>query len=285
MLPEHHPRYPSPAKLNLDLRITGRLPNGYHALESIFTLIDLQDTLCIVSRGDGQIVLHTPTPNVPDEQNLVVRAAKSLRDKAATPGHGADIWLEKRIPMGGGLGGGSSNAATVLMVLNDLWQCGLNTAQLLELALPLGADVPFFIFGRTAFARGVGEQLQPIDVPQQYYVLVRPDVHVSTPAVFAHPDLPRNSIGHPHPTYQNLQPLRNDMQAVVLQDYPEVQAAFAELQKYGTARMTGSGSCLFLTCEQPQQAQHIRQQLSDRWQSWCVRSLPMHPLFGMISNR
>ena len=105
MLPEHHPRYPSPAKLNLDLRITGRLPNGYHALESIFTLIDLQDTLCIVPRSDGQIVLHTPTPNVSDEQNLVVRTAKSLRDKAATPGHGADIWLEKRIPMGGGLGG------------------------------------------------------------------------------------------------------------------------------------------------------------------------------------
>ena len=147
MLPEHHPRYPSPAKLNLDLRITGRLPNGYHALESIFTLIDLQDTLCIVPRDDGQIVLQTPTPNVPDEQNLVVRAAKSLRDKAATPEHGADIWLEKRIPMGGGLGGGSSNAATVLMVLNDLWQCGLNTAQLLELALPLGRMCPFSFSG------------------------------------------------------------------------------------------------------------------------------------------
>ncbi len=284
MLPEHLIRYPSPAKLNLDLRIIGKLPNGYHALESIFTLIDLQDELCIVPRDDAQIVLHTPTHGVAPEQDLTVRAALALQQQSGCL-KGADIWLEKRIPMGGGLGGGSSNAATVLLVLNQLWDCQFSQQQLIDIGVKLGADVPFFIFGQTAFAQGVGEQLQAIEVPQQYYVLLRPNVHVATPSIFAHPDLPRNSPSQPQPTWDNLQPLRNDMQAVVLQLYPEVRAAFDELAQYGEPRMTGSGSCLFLPCESAQQAEQIRQQLPTHWQTWCVKNITPSPLFSILSNR
>lgn len=285
MLPEHFPHYPSPAKLNLDLRIIGRLPNGYHALESIFTLIDLCDTLCIAPRDDGQIILHTPTQGIEPEQDLTVRAAKLLQQHSGSLKNGADIWLDKKIPMGGGLGGGSSNAATVLMVLNDLWACHLSVAQLIDLGVKLGADVPFFIFGETAFARGVGEQLQAIDVPPQYYVVVRPDEHVATPKIFAHPDLPRNSPSNPQPTWANLQPLRNDMQGVVLQAYPKVQAAFDILAQHGEPRMTGSGACVFLACETAAQAQAIAFRLPENLQAWCVNALPRHPLLSKLSNR
>lgn len=284
MLPENGVRYLSPAKLNLDLRIIGKLPNGYHALESIFTLIDLYDTLCITPRDDGQIVLHTPTPDVPPELDLTVRAAKLLQSFSGSL-KGANIWLEKKIPMGGGLGGGSSNAATVLLVLNELWACGLSQQQLIDLAVKLGADVPFFIFGQTAFARGVGEQLQAIDIPKQYYVLVKPDVHVATPKIFAHPDLPRNSASNPQPTWQNMQPLRNDMQAVVLQYYSVVRAAFDELAKHGEPRMTGSGACLFLTCESLDLAREIGNLLPENLQYWCVAGLNRSPLFHLLSSR
>lgn len=287
MLPHDLMHYVSPAKLNLDLRIIGKLPNGYHALESIFTLIDLHDTLCITSRDDGQIVLHTPTPNVLPEQDLTIRAAQLLQTFSGCL-KGANIWLDKRIPMGGGLGGGSSNAATVLLVLNHLWRCGLSRQQLIDLGLQLGADVPFFIFGQTAFARGVGEKLQPIDVPQQYYVVVQPNVQVATPKIFAHPDLPRNSVGNPQPTWQNMQPLRNDMQAVVLQDYPEVRKAFDVLAQYGEPRMTGSGACVFLACDDWDEARYVAQKVG-KWQPengrcWCVKGIMKHPLFSLLSN-
>lgn len=281
MLPNDLPRYLSPAKLNLDLRIIGKLPNGYHALESIFTLIDLHDTLCITPRDDAQIVLHSPTPDVLPEQDLTVRAAKLLQSFSGSL-KGANIWLEKKIPMGGGLGGGSSNAATVLLVLNQLWQCGLSQQQLIDLGVQLGADVPFFIFGQTAFARGVGEKLQPIDIPQQYYVVVKPDVHVSTPKIFAHPDLPRNSVGNPQPTWHNMQPLRNDMQAVVLQDYPVVLAAFDELAKHGEPRMTGSGACVFLACDSLDWAREVAARLPENWQYWCVAGLSRSPLLKFL---
>lgn len=284
MLPENIIHYPSPAKLNLDLRIIGKLPNGYHALESIFTLINLQDTICITPRHDTQIMLHTPTQGVAPDQDLTVRAAQALQPLASGSLKGADIWLDKQIPMGGGLGGGSSNAATVLMVLNKLWKCHCTMQQLLDIGLRLGADVPFFIFGQTAFARGVGEDLQPIEIPKQYYVLVRPDEHVATPKIFAHPDLPRNSPSNPNPSYQNLQPLRNDMQAVVLQNYPKVQAAFDILRQFGTPRMTGSGSCLFLPCDSEIQATQIQQKLPEDLQSWCVKNINPHPLFQVLSN-
>ena len=283
MLPPHLPRYPAPAKLNLDLRIIRQRPDGYHDIESIFTLINLSDTLAIAPRNDNQITLHTPTPNVPPEQDLTVRAAQALRQatgslKTQTTPLGADIWLHKTIPMGGGLGGGSSNAATVLIVLNRLWQLHLSQEQLIRIATPLGADVPFFIYGQTAFARGIGEQLQPIVIPEQHYVLVHPNAHIPTAQIFQHPHLPRNSPSTPNPSYAALQPLRNDMQNIVLQNYPAVAAAYRQLQAYGTPQLTGSGACLFLPTDSLAAAQRIQSQLPPELESWAVSPLPIHPL-------
>ena len=284
MLPAHLPHYPAPAKLNLDLRIIRQRPDGYHDIESIFTLINLADTLAIAPRHDNQLILHTPTPNVPPAQDLTIRAAQALRQaaqgslKANKTPLGADIWLHKTIPMGGGLGGGSSNAATVLLVLNHLWQCHFSPEQLIQIATPLGADVPFFIYGQTAFARGIGEQLQPIAIPPQHYVLVRPNAHIPTDQIFQHPKLPRNSPSTPHPSYAALQPLRNDMQNIVLENYPAVATAYRQLQAYGTPQLTGSGACLFLPTDTLAAAQHIQSQLPTSLESWVVSPLPVHPL-------
>ena len=284
MLPPHLPHYPAPAKLNLDLRIIRQRPDGYHDIESLFTLINLADTLAIAPRHDNQLILHTPTPNVPPAQDLTIRAAQALRQaaqgslKANTTPFGADIWLHKTIPMGGGLGGGSSNAATVLIVLNHLWQLNLSQEQLIQIATPLGADVPFFIYGQTAFARGIGEQLQPIAIPEQHYVLVHPNAHIPTAQIFQHPNLPRNSPSTPNPSYTALQPLRNDMQNIVLQHYPAVAAAYRQLQAYGTPQLTGSGACLFLPTDTLAAAQTIQSQLSPSLESWAVSPLPIHPL-------
>ena len=271
------PSYPAPAKLNLDLRITGRRADGYHELESIFTLIDLQDTLDIEPRDDGRIVLHTPLSDVPPEQDLCVRAARALQNFSGCL-KGADIRVEKRIPTGGGLGGGSSDAATVLMVLNRLWDLNLPSNTLQKIGLTLGADVPFFLFGQSAFARGIGEILTPLALPPQWYVLVRPNVHVATPKVFAHPDLPRDSTPCAAPSFAALQPFRNDMQAVVLAEYPPVTAAFRLLQDYGNPRMTGSGACLFLAFDNAAEAEAVRSRLPETLESWCVAGLAEHPL-------
>lgn len=271
------PSYPAPAKLNLDLRITGRRADGYHELESIFTLIDLQDTLDIEPRDDGRIVLHTPLSDVPPEQDLCVRAARALQNFSGCL-KGADIRVEKRIPTGGGLGGGSSDAATVLMVLNRLWDLNLPSNTLQKIGLTLGADVPFFLFGQSAFARGIGEILTPLALPPQWYVLVRPNTHVATPKVFAHPNLPRNSTPCAAPSFAALQPFRNDMQAVVLAGYPPVAAAFRLLQDYGSPRMTGSGACLFLAFDNAAEAEAVRSRLPETLESWCVAGLAEHPL-------
>ena len=271
------PSYPAPAKLNLDLRITGRRADGYHELESIFTLIDLQDTLDIEPRDDGRIVLHTPLSDVPPEQDLCVRAARALQNFSGCL-MGADIRVEKRIPTGGGLGGGSSDAATVLMVLNRLWDLNLPSNTLQKIGLTLGADVPFFLFGQSAFARGIGEILTPLALPPQWYVLVRPNVHVATPKVFTHPDLPRDSTPCAAPSFAALQPFRNDMQAVVLAEYPPVAAAFRLLQDYGSPRMTGSGACLFLAFDNAAEAEAVRSRLPETLESWCVAGLAEHPL-------
>ncbi len=269
--------YPAPAKLNLDLRITGRRADGYHELESIFCLIGLQDTVWLRLRDDGRIVLENPTDGVAVEQDLAYRAAAALLP-FARQGAGADIRLEKRIPTGGGLGGGSSDAATVLLVLNRLWQCGLSRSELAALGLQLGADVPFFLFGRSAFARGVGEQLTELSLPMQWYVVVRPPQHVATAAVFGHPDLPRNSRPARQADYQALQPLRNDMQGVVLAQFPVVAAVFEALSDWGEPRLTGSGACLFLTFDNRESAERTLARLDPEWEAWCVPQLPHHPL-------
>lgn len=271
--------FPAPAKLNLDLRIIGRRPDGYHLLESIFCLVDLCDTLHLLPRSDGRIVLHNPADGSAPEHDLCHRAAALLKSVSGSP-FGADIWLEKRIPMGGGMGGGSSDAATVLIALNRLWNCGLSRQALTELGLRLGTDVPFFIFGRNAFVRGIGEQLTPFDIPPQHYLVVKPDAHVSTATVFSHKNLTRNSEASIMPSFQSLQPFRNDMQAVVLAEYAEVQRVYGMLQTYGTPLMTGSGACIFLSFpeESEQQALSAYRQVSQTQQAYLVRGLNRHPL-------
>ncbi len=279
-IPSRAQAFPAPAKLNLDLRITGRRKDGYHNLESIFCLVGLYDTVYLAAREDAQIMLHTPVEGISAEQDLTYRAAKTLQTYTCC-GKGADIWLDKRIPTGGGLGGGSSDAATVLIALNSLWQCRLNRRELIDLGLKLGADVPFFIFGRNAFAKGIGEQLTETDIPKQWYVIVRPPVHVATAKIFSHKDLTRNSEPSIIPSFQMLRPFRNDMQAVVFQEYPEVRDAYLELSKYGEALMTGSGSCVFLACDDLDKAENIYRQVSEIYEAYCVEGLDIHPLLHM----
>ena len=280
-IPAEAQAFPAPAKLNLDLRITGRRDDGYHNLESIFCLIGLYDTVYLKPRDDKKIILHNPTEGIPYEKDLAYRAALSLQQHTGSC-RGVEIWLEKKIPTGGGLGGGSSDAATVLIVLNQWWQCRLTRQQLIDLAVKLGADVPFFLFGQSAFARGIGEQLVKIEIPKQWYVIIKPSVHVSTPKIFSHGNLTRNSKPSIMPTFQSLQPFRNDMQAVVFQEYPEVWEAYCELSKYGSAIMTGSGACIFLSMDSQQEANNIYQQVSQSYEAYCVEGLDIHPLFQMI---
>ncbi|MDO5059142.1 MAG: 4-(cytidine 5'-diphospho)-2-C-methyl-D-erythritol kinase [Neisseria sp.] len=278
-IPASAQAFPAPAKLNLDLRITGRRADGYHNLESIFCLIDLQDTVYLAPLEDGKIILHTPTDGIAPEQDLAYRAAAALQAHLASP-LGVEIWLDKRIPTGGGLGGGSSDAATVLLALNRLWQGRLKTEELIEIGVTLGADVPFFLFGRNAFAKGIGEKLQQIDVPKQWYVVARPDVHVATGKIFSHERLTRNSEPSIMPTFQSLQPFRNDMQQVVLEEYKEVADLYCFLEQFGKPLMTGSGSCVFLTFGDLEAAKAVSLQVAQKYQVYLAEGLQEHPLSG-----
>jgi 4-diphosphocytidyl-2-C-methyl-D-erythritol kinase len=273
--------WPAPAKLNLFLHVVGRRADGYHLLQTVFRFIDLADTLRFEPRDDGQIVLATPTPGVPDEQNLVVRAAEALKKVGAggtAPSQlGATIHVEKRIPMGGGLGGGSSNAATTLIALNHLWGCGRSREELQEIGLALGADVPIFIHGRNCFAEGVGERFTDVAVPDDWYLLTMPDSHVPTPEIFRSPALRRDTPaiapadwcpgwGH------------NDLEPVACALYPEVARHLGHLRKHGDARMTGSGACCFVAFENAAAAKAALDSLPASMRGVVVAGLPAHPL-------
>jgi len=270
--------YPAPAKLNLTLKITGRRPDGYHLLETVFRLIDLEDTIELAVRDDGVIELLTPIPGVDPDSDLTVRAARLLQQACGTR-QGASIRLTKRIPMGGGLGGGSSDAATVLVALNRLWNAGLSRENLMALGVRLGADVPVFVYGRNAFATGIGEELTPLELPDNWYVVLRPDVHIPTAQIFSSPLLTRNSTPSIMRTLETTQQRRNDMQSVVRQNYPVVDQALNELSAYGPALMTGSGSCIFLECDTQDQANKVFEQLSTKWRGFVARGLDHHPMF------
>ncbi|MDF9616978.1 4-(cytidine 5'-diphospho)-2-C-methyl-D-erythritol kinase [Pseudomonas entomophila] len=234
---------PAPAKLNLWLHITGRRADGYHELETVFQFLDHGDELSFSLREDGVIRLHSEIANVPHDSNLIVRAARKLQEQSGTK-LGADIWLHKVLPMGGGIGGGSSDAATTLLALAHLWQLDWNEDRLAALGLTLGADVPVFVRGHAAFAQGVGEQLTPVDPAEPWYVVLVPQVSVSTAEIFSHPELTRDSLPlkmRPVPEGNS----RNDCQPVVEQRYPEVRNALISLGKFTEARMTGTGSCVF----------------------------------------
>ncbi|WP_165665386.1 4-(cytidine 5'-diphospho)-2-C-methyl-D-erythritol kinase [Metapseudomonas otitidis] len=250
---------PAPAKLNLMLHILGRRPDGYHELQTLFQFLDHGDELGFSLREDGEIHLHTEMPGVPHDSNLIVRAARSLQQASGT--HlGADIWLDKRLPMGGGIGGGSSDAATTLLGLDHLWQTHLGEERLAELGLALGADVPVFVRGRAAFAEGVGERLQPVTLEEPWFLVGVPQVFVSTAEVFTDPELTRNSAPI---TLRSLLEggSRNDCQPVVEKRYPEVRNALMWLNKFTSARLTGTGACVFGSFPNRDDADKVARQL------------------------
>jgi len=238
---------PAPAKLNLFLHVVGRRGDGYHLLQSVFQLISLCDMLHFDLREDEQILRVTEVEGVPQESDLIIRAARRLRQAAAARGRtvrGVDIRIDKQIPMGGGLGGGSSDAATTLLALNQLWQLGMSRAELMSLGVSLGADVPFFLLGENAFVEGIGEQLTPVDTPQGWFVVIHPGVAVPTPAIFGAPELTRDTKAVRIADF-SASPLgfgKNDLQAVAAHAFPAVAEALEWLSRHGEARMTGSGA-------------------------------------------
>lgn len=281
--------YPAPAKLNLFLHITGRRADGYHLLQSVFQLIDFADQLQFALRDDGQIHRITDVPGVAPEDDLIMRAARLLQAAASTRGisvPGVDIEIDKQLPMGGGLGGGSSDAATTLIALNQLWQTGLSKADLMQLGLRLGADVPFFLFGGNAFVEGIGEQLTPLITPQTWFVIVHPGVAVPTPLIFGAADLTRDTKAVKMSDF-SAGPLgfgRNDLQAVAARAFPAVADALKWLSDFGAARMTGSGACVFVAVASESQAEKICQSVpaGSGWRAWKARSMAAHPLAGRL---
>ena len=285
---------PAPAKLNLFLHVTGRRPDGYHLLQTVFQLIDRGDTLHYTLRDDDQIRRVSVIAGVPEELDLIVRAARLLqaevlRRTGALP-RGVDIAIDKILPMGGGLGGGSSDAATTLMVLNHLWQADLSRDELMALGLPLGADIPFFIFGETAFAEGVGEALQPVRGPECWYVVIEPGVAVPTAAIFCAEHLTRDTspviITDFSSHLENRNGLtgfgKNDLQQVATGLFPPVAEAINWLGAYGDARMTGSGACVFCAVATQAEADAVLSQVPAKWTAWKARSLDRHPLAAML---
>ncbi|PKE27938.1 4-(cytidine 5'-diphospho)-2-C-methyl-D-erythritol kinase [Rahnella sp. AA] len=254
--------WPSPAKLNLFLYITGQRPNGYHDLQTLFQFVDYGDSLGFNIRDDGAIVLTTPVEGVADEDNLVVRAARLLQQHAKSTS-GADISLQKQIPMGGGLGGGSSNAATTLVALNTLWNCGLADTELAALGITLGADVPVFVMGHAAFAEGIGEILQPVEPQEKWFLIAHPGVSIPTPAIFGDPDLTRNTPKRPVNVLLNT-PYANDCEPIARKRFYEVEQLLSWLLEYAPSRLTGTGACVFAEFD----TQSAARQVLDKAPSW-----------------
>jgi 4-diphosphocytidyl-2-C-methyl-D-erythritol kinase len=250
---------PAPAKLNLMLHILGRRADGYHDLQTLFQFLDYGDELSFTPRIDGQIRLHPELPGVAHDDNLIVRAARLLQTHSGCS-QGADIELIKRLPMGGGIGGGSSDAATALLGLDHLWRTHLGEERLAEIGLSLGADVPVFVRGRAAFAEGIGERLQPVELSEPWFLVIAPQVSVSTAEIFSDPELTRNT---PAITVRSLLAGggHNDCQPVVERRYPEVRNALSLLNKFVPARMTGTGACVFGSFPNKGEADRVCRQL------------------------
>lgn len=273
-------RLPAPAKLNLTLRIVGRREDGYHLLQTVFQFIDRCDWITLRKRSDGAIRLATPLPGVPEETDLTIRAARALGEAAGIQG-GVEIEIEKNLPMGGGLGGGSSDAATTLLGLNRLWGAGLTLEELMALGLRLGADVPVFIKGHSAWAEGVGEMLTPLDLPEPWYVVVVPGCHVATGAIFSSPDLTRDN-----------KPIRmtdflagqqeNHCLPVVMALYPEIRAAMDGLSRFAPARLTGTGACVFAAFGSEREAREAAANIGRTWPVFVARGVNRSPLYQVL---
>lgn len=267
---------PAPAKLNLFLHITGRRSDGYHLLQTLFQFLDYSDQLEFQLRHDGQIHFTCDDPNLAGDDNLVVRAAKLMAQQLPKP-PGVDIRLIKLLPYGGGLGGGSSDAATTLLALRQLWQTTHSDDELAQLGLQLGADVPVFVRGHAAFAEGIGEELHPAQPPELWYLVVQPAVQVATARIFQHPDLPRQHapLNWPHWSWDSTS---NDCQQLVGDLYPEVAKALDWLVQYAPVRMTGTGACIFGRFEQEGAAREALQQLPSAWRGFVARGCNESPV-------
>ena len=278
----------APAKLNLFLHVTGRRPDGYHLLQTIFQLIDLGDELAFEVTDDGRVsrfddASTSPPAGVAPDDDLCVRAARALQATTGTP-HGARIRVRKRIPLGGGLGGGSSDAATTLRVLDRLWGTATGIEELSRIGVQLGADVPVFVQGRSAWAEGVGELLSPMDLPAQWFVVIHPGVSVPTKDVFQAPELTRNS-----PLITIRAPSgpvgRNDCEPVVRARFPAVADALDWLAPHAPARLTGTGACVFAGFATAALAERVAARVPDRWRAWVARGLSTSPLEAQLAAR
>ncbi|WP_085917416.1 4-(cytidine 5'-diphospho)-2-C-methyl-D-erythritol kinase [Halomonas sp. CSM-2] len=274
---------PAPAKLNRLLHITGRREDGYHRLQTLFQIIDLCDQLTITSRDDGVIQLTSRMPGVAADDNLIVRAAQLLQKVSGTR-LGATLTLDKTLPMGGGLGGGSSDAATTLVGLNKIWQLGFSLDELAALGLQLGADVPVFVHGHTAWAEGVGEQLTPVGLDTPWFVIIHPGVSVSTQAVFQDPQLTRDSrpITMARALQGGASEWRNDCEAVVKQHYPAIAQALDWLSQHAPSWLTGTGACVFAAFEDAQTAHAVAEAAGHHGSAWVARGLNTSPLHDAL---
>lgn len=281
--------WPAPAKLNLFLQITGQRDDGYHHLQTVFQFLDITDRLRFVVRDDGKIVRKTDNEGIKPEDDLVVKAARALQAATGTE-KGAAIYLQKILPMGGGVGGGSSDAATTLVVLNHLWDTKLDDAALAEIGLSLGADVPVFVYGHAAFAQGVGEKLESVSPLEPWYLVVQPDVHISTAEIFNDSQLTRDcpairicdlQIGTVNEA-EIFDELGNVFEPIVAQQYPEIAEVIQHLRKYTTARLTGTGACVFAAFETKPQAETALAKLPDHWSAFVAKGLNRSPLQAML---
>ena len=274
--------WPAPAKLNLMLHITGRRPDGYHELQTVFQLLDFCDQLAFEITDAATIERVTGPAEVPPDADLVVRAARALQRATGSP-LGARIHLKKRIPMGGGLGGGSSNAATTLLALNALWKTGLKIGDLAQIGVELGADVPIFVHGNSAWAEGVGDRLTPLALPARWFLVIHPGVSVATREVFQAPELTRNS---PLITIRDFSGSggRNDCEPVVRARFPAVAEALDWLTNFQPARMTGTGSCIFAAFDSAMDAERVAARVPDVWRSWVAQGLDRSPVQATLES-
>jgi 4-diphosphocytidyl-2-C-methyl-D-erythritol kinase len=273
----------APAKVNVFLHITGQRPDGYHTLQSAFQLLDFYDTVSLKPTNDGNIKRITHIDDIPEQEDLCIRAAQALQATTHCT-KGVEIKLEKRIPMGGGLGGGSSDAATVLLALNYLWELNLTRETLMEIGLTLGADVPFFIFGQNAWVEGIGEILTPLSLPTHYYVVLTPKVHVSTVKIFTHSGLTKDTKPLKIADFSNganSNQFRNDLEKTVCEEFTAVASTLEWLRQYGQARMSGSGASVFVSVDSLAKAKTIFAKKPANIQGFIAKGLNKHPLYGL----
>lgn len=273
----------APAKLNLFLHITGRRDDGYHNLQTVFQLLDYGDTLNITATDTGTIQVLPELPGLTQQDNLIYRAARLLQQHSQCS-MGATITLHKVLPMGGGIGGGSSDAATTLLGLNQLWQLNLSLEELAELGRQLGADVPVFVHGRSAWAEGIGEQLTPLELPENYFVVLAPNCHVATEKIFSHKGLTRDTPVIKVAAFLE-QGGHNDCQPLVQKLYPEVDKALNWLVKFADAKMTGTGACVFAKADSKEQGQRILEQAPDDLNGFLARGVNLSPTHRQLSGQ